>query len=87
MDEASTGVRRGTSGCPHVNRNDPRCGSRFQLGRLEQAFAVCFGAFHGCPMYHRINHEQADTRTEPIAEVAVTIRGRGINVPLRATGT
>lgn len=85
MDDVSTGVRRGTAGCPHVNLNDPRCGSRFCLGRLDQAFTVCFGAFHGCPMYHRINTEQIDGRR--VAEVAITISGNGIELPLRATGT
>jgi len=48
--------------CPHVNRNDLRCASRFNLGRIEQAFCICFGAFQGCPMYHRINDEQWSAR-------------------------
>lgn len=45
--------------CPHVDRNDARCGHRFSIGRLEQAFSVCFGSFHACPHYHRINNEVA----------------------------
>lgn len=43
--------------CPHVDRNDARCGHRFSIGRIEQALDVCFGGFHGCPMFHRINRE------------------------------
>jgi hypothetical protein len=71
--------------CPHVNRNDLRCATRFSLGRIDQAFSVCFGAFHGCPMYHRINAEHTrQAHTEP-PTVAVTIRRHAI--PLRATGT
>lgn len=46
------------SQCPYVDRNDPRCGSRFALGHLEQTFGVCFGTFHACPMYHRIHAER-----------------------------
>lgn len=79
--------------CPHIDRNDSRCGHRFSLGRIEQAFGVCFGAFHGCPIYHRINgelHEQArcaSDRVSPakaaVAVITVSANGRG----LRATGT
>ena len=83
MDDDSRGTTPGA--CPHVDRNDHRCGSRFSLGRIDQAFCVCFGAFHGCPMYHRINTEQTDERR--VAEVTVTIAGNGIELPLRATGT
>jgi len=64
---------RGAGACPHVNRNDPRCSSRFCLGRIEQAFSVCFGAFHGCPMYHRINAEAVVCEVTAAPLVAVTI--------------
>jgi len=60
MDEANSA----TSGqrpdcCPHLNADDPRCASRLCLSRLDQAFSVCLGAFHACPMFHRINDERA----------------------------
>jgi len=44
--------------CPHIDRNDPRCTSRFALGEVEQMFAFCCGGFHGCAMFHRLNLEQ-----------------------------
>lgn len=85
--------------CPHVDRNDPRCGGRFSLGRLDQAFTVCFGCFRGCPMYHRINREQhaarkhADSTThanqhapQPPAPLT-TLTAHGREMPLRATGS
>jgi len=43
--------------CPHIDRNDSRCGHRFTLGRLDQAFSVCMGGYHGCPIYQRITNE------------------------------
>lgn len=46
-----------SDGCPHINRNDPRCGDGFRLTGLSRAFGVCLGAFNGCPMYHRLNSE------------------------------
>ena len=85
-------------GCPHVDLNDPRCNSRFSLGRLDQAFCVCFGAFHACPMYHQINADLAGKRPPMPAAgscelspdrglevVSVTIGG--LDATLRATGT
>ena len=103
MDDASdrvaarAGNRLRDHACPHVNLNDARCGSRFSLGRLEQAFSVCFGSYRGCPMYHRINGEVAQppsmhlTRREsagpaaPLPQVTITAHGRSIS--LRPTGT
>ena len=84
-NEAGGGTATGaaTSSCPHVNRNDPRCATRFSLGRINQAFTVCFGAYHGCPMYHRINSEIA----ADAAEVSITVTCNGADLPLRATGT
>lgn len=77
---------RDTPGCcPHVDRNDPRCGSRFSLGRIDQAFCVCFGSFHSCPMYHRISGE-VEHRGAPEL-VPMTVTANGTPVPLRATGT
>ena len=74
-----------TCSCPHVNRNDPRCSTRFSLGRLNQAFTVCFGAYHGCPMYHRINSELGAAAVA--AGVTITISCNDADLPLRATGT
>jgi hypothetical protein len=72
--------------CPHVNRDDQRCNTRFQLDRIEQAFCVCFGAFHACPMFHQINAELAEEAApRPAAVIRVTAYGSA--VPLRATGT
>ena len=85
--------------CPHVDRNDARCSHRFSLGRIEQAFSVCFGAFHACPLFRRLNHE-FDLAIEdlvgppPIVEVRIIARrqaGRagcaGVGGGLRATGS
>jgi hypothetical protein len=75
-------------GCPHVNTNDARCGSRFSLGRLDQAFCVCFGAYHACPMYHQINAEAAEVQRAARAAVPVVmVTIDGIDAPLRATGS
>lgn len=80
-------------GCPHVDLNDSRCNSRFSLGRLDQAFCVCFGAFHACPMYHQINADltrksraarlASACRQQPVVEVAI----EGLAESLRPTGT
>jgi len=73
--------------CPHVDRNDLRCATRFNLGRIDQAFSVCFGAFHACPMYHRMNLEQSDQA--PMAEPSpgVVVNAHGLSLPLLPTGT
>ena len=87
MDDVHTRAGERTGGCPHVNRNDLRCATRFSLGRIDQAFCVCFGAFYGCPMYHRINRELARAEHRARAAVELTVLGHGIEQPLRATGT
>ena len=85
MEDGPSGDFAGA--CPHVDRNDQRCGTRFSLGRIEQAFDVCFGSHRACPMYYRINHELAvaeqRTADSPPSEVTV----HGLPVPFRATGT
>lgn len=72
--------------CPHVDRNDARCSHRFSLGRIEQAFNVCFGTFHGCPLYHRIGGEIAEIsseqRIQPLVEIRV-IAGAAARSPQR----
>jgi hypothetical protein len=40
-----------------MDANDARCASRFSLARLEDAFGICNGGYHGCAIYHRINLE------------------------------
>lgn len=95
-DNTRIGRKNGTPWvrCPHVNRNDLRCGSRFTLGRLDQAYAVCFGSYRGCPMYHRINRELHDEcATAVVAASAmqssplVQITANGNRLSLRPTGT
>ncbi len=83
MDDAA----RNRGACPYVNHDDPRCSSRFSLGRIDQAFCVCFGAFTTCPMYIQITDERASGRRDrrPVPLIAVTANGSAL--PLRATGT
>ncbi len=99
MDDAASisQVRLGV--CPHVDRNDQRCGTRFSIGRLEQAFSVCFGTFYGCPMYHRLNAELAQAEPPQVAPevapmlsaarypVVITVAGHALETPLRPTGS
>ncbi|MGI9013692.1 MAG: hypothetical protein ACR2GY_05510 [Phycisphaerales bacterium] len=82
--------------CPHVDHNDARCGHRFRLGRIDQAFRVCFGAFHGCPMFHNMNREHASQHApsarQPQASAQrdaplITVTANGLPISLRATGT
>jgi len=93
MDHQRTGERDRAGACPHVNLNDARCATRFSLGRIHQAFSVCFGAFHGCPMFHRINCEVSALETagahaapEPAPLVAITVAGRGAPAIAATTG-
>ena len=85
MDDVQPRPGELLAACPHVDRIDARCGTRFSLGRIDQAFSVCFGAFHGCPMYHRINSEVPQPAAIP-ALVTITV-SHAATVPLRATGT
>jgi hypothetical protein len=77
--------------CPHVDRNDFRCAARFSLGRIEQAFGICFGAFGECPMYHAINREmrrgEAAAASSPLPFINITVHADRSRQPLRATGT
>ena len=90
-----SGSAGGSSGvCPHVNRNDLRCSSRFSLNRLTQAFDVCFGSYETCPMFRMINSEVREDKPrtseaaleKPDAPL-ITITARGRAVALRPTGT
>ena len=73
--------------CPHVDRNDQRCATRFSLGRIDQAFCVCFGAYAACPMYHQISRELSTAATAPDGPPLITVTTNGHALPLRATGT
>lgn len=81
--------------CPHVDSNDHRCASRFSLGRLDQAFGTCFGAFGECPIYHAINREvrrvevaaSVQTQPAPLPFTAITVHVDRRRQSLRATGS
>ena len=98
QDLACDGATSQGGACPHVDRNDARCGHRFSLGRIDQAFSVCFGAFHACPLFHRLSDEvdlaaEDITGPQPLVEVRIIVRGsrgraRSADVgALRATGS
>lgn len=80
--EADESIAHGAGVCPHVDRNDARCSHRFSLGRIDQAFNVCFGSFHACPLYHRIGGEVANVdsqqqRIQPLVEIRVLVAAVG----------
>jgi hypothetical protein len=66
--------------CPHVDKNDPRCQSRFRMGELDVMYRYCLGGFYGCVLFHRINREAAYGSAQP-----VTVHGRPLGV--RRTGS
>ena len=72
MEDAT---RHAGGACPHVDDNDTRCGHRFSLSRVEQAFDVCFGGYHACPMYHRLNAEHRRRERAAVPLIEVTISG------------
>ncbi|MCA9296925.1 MAG: hypothetical protein KC983_10410 [Phycisphaerales bacterium] len=94
MDDESTLLM---GACPHIDRDDHRCSSRFCLGRINQAFSVCFGAYKACPMFHSINRECAAVVDKAVADQTETtvrrspplvhITAHGSSLTLRATGT
>jgi len=43
--------------CPHLDRNDVRCGSRLTITRLDEAFGLCMADFRRCPVFHRLTRE------------------------------
>ena len=85
MDDAS--YERLPGSCPHVDLNDQRCATRFSLGRIDQAFCVCFGAYAACPMYRQITHELSTTARASAEPPVITVTTNGHALPLRATGT
>lgn len=90
---------RGTPECPHVDRNDHRCGERFCLSALESMFSLCCGGYHACAVYHRINMElNYGTAREPArrsvrpgafgaSSGAQQLTANGRPIEFRATGT
>ena len=70
--------------CPYLDRNDPRCASRFAIGRLDQMMDVCLGSgAAGCFMHHRIRHEDATSSDSRL----VTPTHDGQPLRLRPTGS
>ncbi len=91
-DDHRRGIERETepwSACPHIDRNDLRCATRFSLGRLSQAYTVCFGSYRACPMYHRLNAEHREPLPANLESPAplITITAHGRALPLRRTGS
>jgi hypothetical protein len=65
MDALTPVLRRSPAGgepCPFLDRGDPRCGRRFTLDRIDEAFAVCFNAHHGCEQFHRLRRQDLEDR-------------------------
>jgi hypothetical protein len=70
--------------CPYLDRNDPRCASRFGLGRLDQMMDICLGSgVAGCFMHHRIRHEDVTSSESRL----VTPTHDGHPLRLRPTGS
>ncbi len=78
---SSTESDRQWGACPHIDRNDERCAHRFSIGRIDQAFNVCFGSFRACPHFHRFNNEiaiegEGSERQHPtLVEIRIITRG------------
>ncbi len=73
---------RGNADCPYVNDDQACCGNRFSLGRLDQAFTICFGSYHGCSMYRELRDAEA-SRHAP-HPVVLTVNGYGRRLPIYA---
>ena len=81
---ASSDERIVGGACPYLDRDDPRCATRFSLGRMDQMMDVCLGAgVAGCFMHHRIRHEDATSSSSRI--VIPTHDGHPLR--LRPTGS
>ena len=79
-------IRRGTESetncCPFIDLNDRQCARHFKLSGLSQAFSVCLGNYHGCPIYHRL----VDSRG-PVISLTVAGRAASGAAALGAAGT
>ncbi|MCC6679707.1 MAG: hypothetical protein IT445_02285 [Phycisphaeraceae bacterium] len=83
----------GSPSCPYLEAGDLRCGHRFTLPRMDQAFGVCMSGWRSCPIYLMLTREQAQRENHSHA-IQVTVRhgeylaGRvGTVGPLRPTGS
>jgi hypothetical protein len=85
MDDRSHGAH---DCCPHIERNERMCASRFTLNRVDQAFSVCCGSWHCCPMYARISMQIAEDEAVDVpVPVVLTVHTDGRLERLRPTGT
>ncbi|MEM8493943.1 MAG: hypothetical protein AAF663_00975 [Planctomycetota bacterium] len=58
------------SSCPFHEWDDARCGGRWSLTRLHEAFAVCLGGGHlSCPTYQRLAWEQQGFESPPLQRI------------------
>ena len=65
--------------CPYIEDGHSACSSRFTLGRLDQAYSVCFGSYKSCAMYLQL------AGVPHSASLDMTINGHTIE--LRPTGS
>jgi hypothetical protein len=65
--------------CPYIENGHAACSSRFTLGRLDQAYSVCFGSYKSCAMYQQLAGVTLN------ASLDMTINGHAIE--LRPTGS
>ena len=76
-----------TQACPHLDRNDLRCACHFRLGRLSDAFQICCNEFHGCALFHRLNHESVSAEVSRGADSTTELTIHGRTEQLRSTGS
>ena len=76
------GIESETGCCPFIDLNDPQCARHFKLSGLSQAFGLCLGNYHGCPIYHGL----ADSRG-PVIPLTVAGRATAGAAALGAAGT
>ena len=65
--------------CPYIEDGHAACSSRFTLGRLDQAYSVCFGSFKSCSMYLQLAGVSINTTLD------MTVDGQAVE--LRPTGS
>lgn len=73
--------------CPYLDRDDPRCASRFALDHLDQMLDVCLGpGAAGCFMHHRIRHED-QVASNAASDRPAMLTHDGQPLRLRPTGS
>lgn len=73
--------------CPYVDKNDPRCHTRFRMRELDAMYRYCLGGYYGCVLFHRFNREATyGTAASNLSSglQSVTIDGRP--APVRRSG-